>query len=242
MHRFMVAFLLLFLFFGCAKRQEVILYNSLDTNKTTGKDDFIRAVTIDSSHTVYRFRPFDRVAMVIYGQPEYSTPAQGVLIDKKGYANLPVVGKVKVAGLSESKATDKVQRLVRKDIVDAIVTVENPSKKVYIIGEINKPGSVKLDAGDITLLRAIGSAGGFRDTANKDTVYIVHKVKNKATLERVSLSGKNSLKNSFKKLVTGDIVYVAPTGVKLMEIGPVKTMQIIGQAMLPIATINNMSD
>jgi polysaccharide export outer membrane protein len=226
---------------GCVKKQELVLFNHLDQNRTVGSHEVVSTELINTKHNVYKFRAADRIAMTIYGQPEYSTAKEGVLIDNRGYANLPMVGKVKVAGLSESKAASKIQALIRKNIVDAIVTVENPDKKVFVIGEINNPGPIKLQAGDITLLRAIGSAGGFKDSANKDVVYIMHKKGSEATLERVSLTGEYSLQDAFKSLVPGDIVYVAPTSAKLIEIGPMKTMQIISSSIVPVATIRGMT-
>ena len=241
MRRLLVGLSVVVFLAGCADKQELVLFHSLDQNRTVGTGGVVTSEVIENKRNVYRFRPFDKIAMTIYGQPEYSTPENGVLIDKRGYANLPMVGKVKVAGLSESKASAKIQRLVRKNIVDAIVTVENPDKKVFVIGDINKPGPVKLQSGDITLLRAISSAGGFRDSANKDVIYIIHKKGSEATLERVSLSGYNSLQDSFKNLVPGDIVYVAPNSAKLMEIGPVKTMQIVGSSVLPVATVHSLT-
>ena len=226
---------------GCVKKQEIELYHNLDEDRGVGVHEVISTEAISSKQSVYKFRPFDKIAMVIYGQPDYSTSPDGVLIDKRGYANLPMVGKVKVSGLSESRASSKVQKLVRKTIVDAIVTVENPDKKVFVIGDVNKPGPIKLRAGSIALLRAISSAGGFSDTANKDVIYIVHKAGKDATLERVSLTGLNSLQDSFKNLVPGDIVYIAPNSAKLIDMGPMKTIQIISGAILPVATVHSLT-
>ena len=230
------------LLLGCAKKQEIQLYYNLDQNRSVGTHEIVRIDKIDNRHNVYKFRPFDRISMTIYGQPEYSTSKDGVLIDKRGYANLPIVGKIKVSNLSESRASAKIQRLIRKNIVDAIVVVENPDKKIYVIGDVNKPGPVKLVSGDIALIRAIGSAGGFRDTANKDVIYIVHKMGREAILERVSLSGINSLQDSFKYLVPGDIVYVAPNSIKLINMGPMQTLKVIGGAMAPFGTVKNIVD
>jgi polysaccharide export outer membrane protein len=228
------------LLIGCAKKQEIQMFYQLDENRTIGAHEVIKIERLDNRRKTYRFRPFDRITMTFYGQPEYSTPKEGVLIDRRGYAALPIVGRVRVAGLSESYASKKIQRLIRKSIVDAIVVVENPDKKVYVIGDVNKPGPIKLVSGDIALIRAIGSAGGFRDTANKDVIYIVHKRGREARLERVSLSGVSALQDSFKYLVPGDIVYVAPNSIKMINMGPMQTLQIIGGAMAPFGAVKSV--
>jgi len=227
---------------GCASKQEIELFHQLDQNRSVGEHRLVATQNVHSRYYVYRFRPFDRLAVTVYGQPELSTPPGGVLIDAKGVASLPMIGAVSVGGLSESQASAKIQALMRKYVVDAVVVAENPDKKVFVIGDVNRPGPVKLSSGQIALLRAIGSAGGFRDTANRDTIYLVRNRNGKATLKRLSLSGEQSLRDAFETLIPGDIVYVAPNSAKIVNIGPMQTLKIIGDALSPFAAMKTITD
>ena len=221
---------------GCASKNELELFHELDQNRSSkGENKYLSSSYVTKSNYVYRFRPLDRIAMIVYGQPEFSTPKEGVLIDRRGYAPLPVVGRVRVAGLSESEASRKLQSLIRRYVVDAVVVAENPQKQVFVIGDVKRPGPVRLLSGQMAMIRAIGSAGGFRDTANRDAIYLVRKKGNKATLTRLSLSGRESLKTSFLTLIPGDIVYVAPNTTKAVNMGPMQTLGIIGKALSPFA-------
>jgi polysaccharide export outer membrane protein len=175
--------------------------------------------------------------MTIYGQPESSTRPSGVLIDGAGYATLPIVGRIHVAGLNESSASRKIQRLVKRYDTEAIVIVENPNKTLFVIGDVKKPGTVKLTSGQITLLRAIGSAGGFQDTANRDVVYLVRQRGTTAKLTRLSLSSRRSLRDAFYVLVPGDIVYVAPNSAKMVELGPMSTLKIIMGSLAGVSAV-----
>jgi len=224
---------------GCSSKSELELFHALDQNRTS-QSQLVTDQQVGQSSYVYRFRPFDRIAMLVYGQPEYSTPKAGVLIDRSGYATLPVIGRVKVAGLSEAEAGRKIQRLIRQYVVDAVVVAENPQKLVYVIGNVRKPGPVKIAAGQIAMLRAIGAAGGFSDAANREAVYLVRKKGGKARLTRLSLSGEDSLQNAYVTLIPGDIVYVAPNTIKTVNMGPMQTLGIIGRALMPFASTKTL--
>ena len=228
-----------FIVAGCASKQEIELFHQLDENRTKGVDKEVAVSYVSHKYREYFFKPKDRILVTVFDYPELQMPQSGVMIDSRGYAPIPLIGRIKVAGLSEEAAARKIERLFKKYRNDIVVNVENPNKEIYIIGEVNKPGPLKLVTGRKALLKAIASAGGFRDSANKDVVYIVKKYGDEVRLQRVSLTGKNSLKNSYIYLTTGDIVYVAPNSIKMINMGPMQTLKIIEGAMAPVGVIRS---
>jgi protein involved in polysaccharide export with SLBB domain len=98
-----------------------------------------------------------------------------------GTVDLPYIKRVHTEGLEPQELADVVRKkLIEKEILtDPTVTVsikEYNSKRVEIIGEVQKPGSLPMVPG-MTLLRAISMAGGFNTMANKGRVTIRRKVK-----------------------------------------------------------------
>jgi polysaccharide export outer membrane protein len=98
-----------------------------------------------------------------------------------GTVDLPYIKRVHVAGLEPQE----VAALVRQKLIDGAVltdpsvsvsTKEYNSKRVELIGEVSKPGSIPLTPG-MTLLKAISIAGGFTALAKKGEVTIRRKVK-----------------------------------------------------------------
>ena len=158
-NRYLTLVVGIFLISGCVPKNEVEIFYALDKNKTK-ENQIVTYEEIESSNYIYKFKPFDRIAINVYNYPTYNTPPEGVLIDKRGYATLPIIGRVKVAGLTEYQASKKIQRLMRKEIVDVYVVAENPAKQIYIMGEVNNPGPYKLLRSQIALLKAIATAGG----------------------------------------------------------------------------------
>jgi len=91
-----------------------------------------------------------------------------------GSVDLPYIKRVHVAGLEQQQIAEVVRKkLIEDDILtDPIVSVsikEYNSKRVEIIGEVQKPGALQFESG-MTLLRAITLAGGFNQIAARDKV------------------------------------------------------------------------
>jgi polysaccharide biosynthesis/export protein VpsN len=93
-----------------------------------------------------------------------------------GTVDLPYIKRVEVGGLEPQQISAVVRkRLIELDyLTDPIVSVnvkEYNSKRVEIIGEVQKPGSLRFEPG-MTLLRALSLAGGFNQMAARDKVMI----------------------------------------------------------------------
>jgi polysaccharide export outer membrane protein len=222
-----------FVISGCVPKKEVEIFHELDKNKTI-ENQIVTYEEVENKSYIYRFKPFDRIAVNVYNYPTYNTPPEGVLIDKRGYANLPIIGRIKVSGLTEEQASSKIQKLMRKEIVDIYAVAENPAKQVYIIGEVNKPGPYKMLRSQTDLLKAIATAGGFRDGANVNVIYILRKKGKEAKLQRLSLSGTLAVQNAYYQIIPGDIIYVMPNSAKKFNMTTGETIKMINSSVSPI--------
>jgi polysaccharide biosynthesis/export protein VpsN len=102
-------------------------------------------------------------------------------VASNGTVDLPYVKRVRAAGLEPEALADLVrERLIAGEILtnpDVSISVkEYNSKRVEVLGEVQKPGSLPLQPG-MTLLRAISLVGGFNSIADKEEVTIRRKVK-----------------------------------------------------------------
>jgi polysaccharide export outer membrane protein len=119
--------------------------------------------------------PGDRVSVVVFQHPETSTPPQGLVLDTDGKLDLPLVGTVALAGrtLDEARAhlTAEFQRYLREPRV-ALNLLEAHGRRVYVYGEVDRPGPYPLDR-PLTALQALTLAGGFRPGADRDQVALL---------------------------------------------------------------------
>lgn len=98
-----------------------------------------------------------------------------VVVRPDGRISLPMLNDVPAAGFTPEQLAGVVKSAARKYIVDADATVivkEVRSRKVFVIGEVAKPGPVMLTS-EMNVLQVISEAGGFLEHANKGNVAIV---------------------------------------------------------------------
>jgi len=129
-----------------------------------------------------------------------------------GTVDLPYVKRVHVAGLEPQQISDTVRKalMAGEILTDPSVSVsvkEYNSKRVEVLGEVQKPGSFPLQPG-MTLLRAISMAGGFNSIANKGHVTIRRKVKGGTRAATVSVDDIIANKIPDPPLQAGDSINV----------------------------------
>jgi polysaccharide export outer membrane protein len=214
-------FILLLLFLGCAEKSDYVL---LQTDNNTSK--YVKSVV---ASTEYIIMPQDRLKISIYRNPETSRyvssdigqdfDSNGILVDAKGYIYLPLIEKVKVAGLSQGEASALLTRRFKKYLKIPLISLEVLNKRIYVIGEVNKPGPVTLDREKMTLLEAIAYAGDLTDAAIRDNIIILSKSNTqKPYLRRIDLTNFDNLHLSNMMLLPNDIVYVQPNGWKEFKV------------------------
>ena len=119
--------------------------------------------------------PGDRLSVQVFLHPESSTPSEGTLLDSEGRIDLPLVGPVDLAGLTADEArgrlTDAFARYIREPQV-IVTVVQLASRRIYIFGEMERPGVYPVDR-PLTALQALTLAGGFRPGADREKVALL---------------------------------------------------------------------
>lgn len=119
--------------------------------------------------------PGDRVSVVVFQHPDSSTPPQGLALDPEGRLDLPLVGPVELAGLTlpeaRARLTQEFRRYLREPRV-ALNLLEAHGRRIYVFGEVDRPGPYPLDR-PLTALQALSLAGGFRPGADRDQVALL---------------------------------------------------------------------
>lgn len=141
----------------------------------------------------------------------------GYTVDTYGEIDFPVVGKVRVAGLTRSEIAAHIKHtLITEDLVkDPVVTVEFMNLSFSVLGEVNNPGRFYIDHDRITLLEAIGMAGDLTIYGKRNAVYLLREEGSVQIPYRVDLTSARELYASPAfYLQQNDVVYVEPNTVR----------------------------
>ena len=128
-------------------------------------------------------RPGDAFDMRVTGIPPEVASGDGTAglhytIGQDGIVNIPLIGKMKIAGLTSSQAEDQIQakymadKIYTKPIVIISVEQAQVQRTVTLTGGVRQPGK-QLWTSDLTLGTAIGSAGGLNDFGNPKGIKVV---------------------------------------------------------------------
>lgn len=134
-----------------------------------------------------------------------------LLVRPDGMVSMPLLGDVPAAGLTPLQLADQITGKLKKYIQDpqvSVVIAQIHSKVIYLLGEVQKRGAVDMTPA-MTLLQAIGSAGGLTDYANRKKIYILRVEAGKQ--QRIPVHYKEALKGNEELNVVlkpGDMIVV----------------------------------
>lgn len=134
-------------------------------------------------------------------------------VDAEGEIDFPILGKIKVGGLSRSEIATLIKdRLIGEQLInDPVVTVEFANLYVSVLGEVNKPGRYSIDRDRLSILDAIGMAGDLTIFGQRDKVLVLREENGKQVSYALDLTSANSLYSSPAfYLKQKDVVYIEP--------------------------------
>ena len=151
-----------------------------------------------SAPSNYRIAPDDVLDIRVFHEPDLNTTAR---VANDGTIMVPLVGQLRVGGLTVAQAAREIQtRLAAGYLPNPQVTVNVTQfnrRRFTILGQVNRSGTYEFpDEGPLTLLQALGLAGGYTSIADPSRVIIRRVVHGKVTAFRVNA----------KKLATGQSV------------------------------------
>ena len=137
------------------------------------------------------------------------------LVTKDGMIQYPVLGQIKVAGLTRSEFSDMLRNMLKPYVSDAVVTLRFLNFKVTVLGEVAKPGRVSLDSDRLTLLDAIAMSGDLTLYGMRDNILIVRENNGERTSIRVDITKADFVNSPYYYLKQNDVIYVEPRRAKV---------------------------
>ena len=143
----------------------------------------------------------------------------GYIVDVNGEIDFPILGKLKVEGLTRNQLTELIKnKLVEEELLkDPIVMVEFLNFKFSVLGEVSGVGTYEMKGNRITLLEAIAMAGDLTDNARIDRVAVIREYGNKRRIMWNDLRSKDVFMSPSFYLQQNDIVYVEPNNRRVRE-------------------------
>jgi polysaccharide biosynthesis/export protein len=157
----------------------------------------------------------------VMNQPSSAALTQGYQVGMDDHINFPVLGRIRVVGLTrqqlEGQLVDRVSEYIKEK---PSVQVRYLNYKVTVLGEVQRPGTYSFPTDRVTILDALGMAGDLTIFARRNKVWLIREVNQKREFHFVNLQDSKSLAANTYFLQQNDVVYVEPTGKKFIMADP----------------------
>ena len=162
---------------------------------------------------------------------------QTYLIDVDGNIDFPVLGTLKLQGLSRVEATELLKAKLAEYIKNPIVNVRLINFTVTILGEVNRPGTFTVQNERISLSDALGLAGDLTIYGKRNNLLLIREVDGKKRYAKFDLNSVNVLNSPNYYLTQNDVIYVQPNNARVRQSSYNPNNGVIISAVATLATI-----
>jgi polysaccharide export outer membrane protein len=211
---------------SCTNMKKVAYLNNINETEITNavnnlepviqKNDLL-SVTVTSPNATAS-QPFNTAVTVSTQTIGYTfTQASGYLVDQDGFIDMPMLGRIKAAGLTKHQLKESITKVLvdNKYLLYPVVSVRYLNFKVTVLGEVARPMVVNVPDEKINILEALGFAGDLTIYARRDNVALIREEKGNRIVKRLDLNSGNLLSSPYYYLMSGDIIYVEPNKAKV---------------------------
>lgn len=211
---------------GCGGRRNLVYMSDLDLNSTKwktvagsedpvimGNDVLAINVNTSSPETNLTFASATSVD-IVGGVYEKS----GYRVDADGNVNFPMIGKVKLEGLTINQAQAYLEEELLTVTKHPIVNIRFTNFRVTVIGEVNHPSTFTVTNEKINILEALGLAGDMTPYGKRENVLLIREVNSVRSMARINLNSQDVLNSPYFYLKQNDVVYVEPDKAKSYEV------------------------
>jgi len=172
------------------------------------------------------------------GQQQYTQRLgdEGILVPPSGKVLLPLIGNVKLTGLTEEEASTFLIKKYKAYLRHPYVSVTILNQKLFVVGEVRKPGVVLVTNGTMNLFEALAQSGDLTDYADRTDIKILRGSMRNPEVREINLNDFNSIKLASLILRPNDIVYIASRANRAAMVGADEKLpfwRLIGSILAP---------
>jgi len=139
----------------------------------------------------------------------------GFLVDKSGNVEVPMLGIVKLSGLTTSGAIEVIREKAKSYYKDPTVQVRFANYKITILGEVSRPATYTVPSEKVTVLDAISMAGDLTIFGKRENIILMRDNGDKKDIIRLNLTSSELISSPYFYLKQNDVLYVEPTKAKI---------------------------
>jgi polysaccharide export outer membrane protein len=223
-----IPFLFLVLLGSCASKKDMIYYQDIDAVAGKEKlnsyeiklqpDDLLSIIV--SAEDPEIAAPFNMISVSVQNGQRLDMPTgqptmQLYLVDANGNIDFPVLGKLKVSGLTRTEVLNMLKEKIANYIKNPIIILRIANFKISVQGEVTAPGTFAVGSERITLIEALTMAKDLTVYGKRKNILIIREIDGVKSFNRVDITKAEFMNSPFYYLAQNDVVYVEPNQNKI---------------------------
>jgi polysaccharide export outer membrane protein len=213
---------------SCVSKKDIVYFQNdeIDQAKVSNsyrtiiKPDDLLQITI-TALDIEAVRPFN-LAAVTYAtgsdQAMGIARQQSYLVNTNGEIDFPVLGKLKIGGLTRNEVIIFLKEKLSPDYIkEPNINIRIANYKISVMGDVKRPGSYNIPNERITILDALALAGDVNISGQRNNILIIREEDNKKVQYRVDLRSNVLLTSPVYYLQQNDVVYVEPNYARIQS-------------------------
>lgn len=214
-------------FASCVPNKKIVYFQKGDELKEeVVKDTVVR--TYDLANYEYRIQPEDILSIrfesltqkeyniftspegALGGNTQNNLLINGYLVDKEGNIEFPEIGEVFIKNLTIHEIENKLRSLAENYVEKPTVKVRLLNFRLTVLGEVNAEGVVNSFNNRLTIMEAVGLAGGFGDLADRSKVKVIRQKEGRSEIVYLDLLKEELMASDYFFVHQNDIIIVPP--------------------------------
>ncbi|RAI89515.1 polysaccharide biosynthesis/export family protein [Algoriphagus yeomjeoni] len=260
--RILQFFLLIFIFSSCVSNKKIVYMQELENSNP----NVYSSERYGYNEEKYRFQSFDIVEInikttspelneifsIISGDQANTNMnmgpnggdiffMNGYTLDEEGMVEVPLLGEIKLIGLTTEEAKALIEEKVQVYVPDDgfFVRIRLGGIRFSALGEFNAPGKQTVLQSRVTIFEALAAAGDLTTIAKRDEIVLLRQYPDGSQIHKINLNDRNLLASEFYFLKTNDVLYAEPLKVRELGAGTnfIQTLALITSTVSTIALI-----
>lgn len=221
---------------SCASKKDLVYYQNIaemNPQKTSNSyevklqpDDLLLIIVSGEDPEIAAPFNLRSISIIDSGTGQNSAIGQQInqlyLVDALGTIDFPILGKLKVGGLTRTELLENLQDKIGFYIKKPIINLRIMNFKVSVQGEVTLPGTYNVISERITLIEALTMAHDLTIYGLRNNILIIREVNGLKSYNRVDITKSDFINSPFYYLAQNDVVYVEPNKSKIngAAVGP----------------------
>lgn len=199
---------------------------------------YINVKALDQE-TAEPFNIFGGDGQQVIGQFANNNPSLiGYLVDSGGNIDLPVLGRINLAGQTVEEAKMLIAEKLKPYLKDPVILIRFLNFRFTVLGEVGAPSTITVPGERITILEALGQAGDLTPYSNRENIMVIRENNGQREFGYVNIHSPEVFQSPYFYLQQNDIIYVEPTVAKTADVrDPISEVLPLVSSIISIAAL-----